>query len=157
MTKKKAGYVEGAKELSGSGNMKKKNVKQTVEEKIQAEFKKAELEQVTAEMTVIGNPFLRSGVLLRINNVGKRFSGLWYIKEVRHVINGSGYLCDCQLQRNATNKVGDSGSAAGGTTNTSETTAPPVEAPPPIEEDVRSGGGSTEETVIIDGNTGEES
>lgn len=55
----------------------------------------------TARATVIGDPSLKANTLIKINNVGSKFGGHWWIKTVTHKIGSSGYLCDLDLQKDA--------------------------------------------------------
>lgn len=51
--------------------------------------------QVTADATVVGDPFLESSMNIQIQNVSLLYSGVWYTKKVSHKINSSGgYTCD---------------------------------------------------------------
>lgn len=57
--------------------------------------------------TCIGLPQLRANQLITIENVGKRFSGTYKIKQVTHTINSSGYRTSFQVtQRGSTNLLG---------------------------------------------------
>lgn len=55
----------------------------------------------TARATIIGNPNIKAGMLIEINNVGKKFGGKWWVKTVTHKITTGGYLTDLELQRDA--------------------------------------------------------
>lgn len=57
--------------------------------------------EISATMTVVGRPNLRSSMVLNIQNVGKH-SGPWYIKTCSHRIEpGSGYTCQLTLIKNS--------------------------------------------------------
>lgn len=73
------------------------------EEEITAEsLQRAAKERTyTARATIIGNPNIKAGMLIEINNVGKKFGGKWWVKTVRHKITTGGYLTDLELQRDA--------------------------------------------------------
>ncbi len=47
----------------------------------------------------IGTPSLRTGVNVRIEGVGKRFSGRYYVKSVRHSIGDGGYTTTFEVRR----------------------------------------------------------
>lgn len=47
----------------------------------------------------IGIPGLRPGTNVRIEGVGNRFSGKYYIKSVRHSLGGNGYTLSCEVRR----------------------------------------------------------
>jgi phage protein D len=49
-------------------------------------------EFVTATGTSIGLPDLRAGMKIKIEEVGSRFSGIYFVTESTHTINDSGYL-----------------------------------------------------------------
>jgi phage protein D len=62
-----------------------------------------ELAARKAKISVIGTPMLTSKVMIRVNGVGNTSSGVWRVKEARHVIEPSGniYTTECDLVRNA--------------------------------------------------------
>ncbi|MEW6104854.1 MAG: contractile injection system protein, VgrG/Pvc8 family [Bacillota bacterium] len=66
-----------------------------------AGFKKAEEETVEASIETVGEPRLRAKQVVTLYGLGKRYSGNWYVKNVRHVV-GQGYRCFATLERNAT-------------------------------------------------------
>lgn len=56
--------------------------------------------QLDGSLKVIGNPSLVSSRVIKLLNLSERFSGDWYIKEVKHVINaGTGYTCEASVIR----------------------------------------------------------
>lgn len=66
-----------------------------------AQFRQAEEETVEAEIEVVGEPALTAKQVITLYGLGKRYSGNWYVKSVRHVV-GSGYRSFAKLSRNAT-------------------------------------------------------
>ena len=46
-----------------------------------------------------GNQRIRAQANILIADVGGRFSGIWYLAQVRHVVNDQGYLTEIQCQR----------------------------------------------------------
>jgi phage protein D len=46
-----------------------------------------------------GNPRIRAQANIDIANVGGRFSGTWYLSQVRHVLNDQGYQTEFECQR----------------------------------------------------------
>lgn len=54
---------------------------------------------VRARATVLGDPKLRAGQLIGIYNVGVKWSGPWYIEEVKHRWDEGGYICELALTR----------------------------------------------------------
>lgn len=56
-------------------------------------------EFVTAQGTSVGLPDLRSGMQVKIQGIGSRFSGIYFITETNHTINDSGYLTKFKARR----------------------------------------------------------
>lgn len=46
-----------------------------------------------------GNPLMHAQATITIADVGGRFSGIWYLSEVRHQLNAQGYRTEFQCQR----------------------------------------------------------
>lgn len=91
-------------------NNGKENIK-TIENKIfsskeEAEdLAKAELERlnrdlVTGSGTIVGNPHLLPGMTIELKNLGKRFSGNYFVTSVTNTIDGSGYTTSFNVRRN---------------------------------------------------------
>lgn len=58
--------------------------------------------RLQASLTVIGNPILETGQQIGIQNVGKKYSGNWYIHKITHSLDpGRGYTTDLVLSRQA--------------------------------------------------------
>lgn len=58
--------------------------------------------KLQASLTVIGNPILETGQQIGIQNVGKKYSGNWYIHKITHSLDpGRGYTTDLVLSRQA--------------------------------------------------------
>jgi uncharacterized protein len=57
------------------------------------------LQGMRASGTSTGNRKLLAHTCLEILNVGKRFSGKWYLAQVSHVLDKQGYTCTFQCQR----------------------------------------------------------
>lgn len=56
--------------------------------------------KLQAKAIVIGRPSLATSQVITLNNVGKRWSGAWYIKKCLHKIEGSsGYTTELELTR----------------------------------------------------------
>lgn len=56
--------------------------------------------RLQAELRVVGNPTLESMQQIGVYNVGKKYSGPWYIKSVDHSFEfGQGYICEIQLSK----------------------------------------------------------
>lgn len=56
------------------------------------------LEYVRAEATVVGDPTLHAGDVVELDGLGTRFSGLYYLTRVRHVLH-DGYLTHLEARR----------------------------------------------------------
>lgn len=58
--------------------------------------------EVKVLMTVVGRPMLTSSMVINIQNIGKKWSGAWYVKKCTHKMNiSNGYTCDLELVRNS--------------------------------------------------------
>ncbi len=78
----------------------------------------AQLDQLEAEATVIGIPNICAKEIIEIAGVGTKFSGNYYIKQVRHEIGGNGYIMTLGLSRNAMGKAADKAVDTQGKVNT---------------------------------------
>jgi len=78
---------------------------------------KAQMEQLEAEATAIDIPSISAKDIIEIAGVGTKFSGNYYIKQVRHEIGTGGYLMHLDLQRNALGKVSEKAADAKGKEN----------------------------------------
>lgn len=57
--------------------------------------------KLICQMQVVGRPSLKTSMVLQLLNVGKRWSGYWYIKKCTHRMDaGTGYITDLELVRN---------------------------------------------------------
>ena len=63
--------------------------------------KNAHENKFEAKATVIGDVTLKPNMVVKIENVGTKYGGLWYIRKVTHKINNEGYLCELDLARDA--------------------------------------------------------
>jgi hypothetical protein len=52
-----------------------------------------------ASGTTVGNQHIHAQSCVRIADVGGRFSGTWYLSQVRHVLNDRGYNTEFECQR----------------------------------------------------------
>ena len=55
--------------------------------------------EVTATASIFGNPTISCSRVLTIDNVGKRYSGDWYIKKVTHEISNGDYTCSLDFKK----------------------------------------------------------
>lgn len=62
--------------------------------------KKAKHKEIEVQMVVIGRPSLEAGQYLDILNIGRKYSGQWYIKTCIHQLDSNGYTCSLTLKRN---------------------------------------------------------
>ncbi len=56
---------------------------------------------IKGEMECIGIPQIRAGETIRLEKIGKRFTGKYYIIGTTHTINASGYRTKISVKRNA--------------------------------------------------------
>lgn len=57
--------------------------------------------RLICQLQVVGRPMLATSQIIRIDNVGKRWSGLWYIKQCTHSMDaGQGYITNMELVKN---------------------------------------------------------
>jgi phage protein D len=56
-------------------------------------------EFITGSGQVIGLPDLRPGYNVKLKNLGKRFSGDYYVKKVEHTLGSNGYLTNFDVRR----------------------------------------------------------
>lgn len=64
-----------------------------------AELKRRNKKLFTGRLECIGNPSLRPGITVKIEKVGKRFSGVYYVEEAKHIINRDRYSTTLELRR----------------------------------------------------------
>jgi len=67
----------------------------------QSELNKAADTLVEGEVESIGLPQIRTGVNIKLEKMGKKFSGKYYVKGTTHTINDSGYRTNFSVKRNA--------------------------------------------------------
>lgn len=57
--------------------------------------------RLICNMQVVGRPLLESSQIINLENVGKRWSGPWYIKKCTHLMDpGQGYITNLELVKN---------------------------------------------------------
>lgn len=59
------------------------------------------LTYVTGEGTTVGNPAIRAGTVIELTELGKRFSGLYYVTATQHVRDALGFRTHFTVRRNA--------------------------------------------------------
>lgn len=52
----------------------------------------SQLENNPATATMVGNPLLKSGIIITISNVARRHAGKYYIKDCTHTLDDNGYI-----------------------------------------------------------------
>lgn len=67
----------------------------------QSRLNKASDELVKGQVQSIGIPQIRPGINIKLEKMGKLFSGKYYVKETSHTINNSGYRTQFTVKRNA--------------------------------------------------------
>ena len=70
-----------------------------------ARFRAAERSAVKLSMQVIGDPTLRAKSIVELRGISSRFSGKYYVTDVKHVISGSGYSCELKLTRDGLGRL----------------------------------------------------
>lgn len=63
-----------------------------------AELKRRNQNFITAELECVGNPKLRPGLTINIENVEERLSGIYYIEKATHKIGKKGYFTTINLR-----------------------------------------------------------
>lgn len=66
-----------------------------------AELERRALEYVTARGSCIGNPQLQSRTVVKLQGLGKRFSGKYYVTSTTHTIDANGYRTEFEVKRDA--------------------------------------------------------
>lgn len=64
---------------------------------------KIDMSAVTATMKVVGTPRLKARTTIRIEGVGKTYSGNWRVASTKHKVDSKGYFTDVKLTRNGLN------------------------------------------------------
>jgi len=79
----------------------KRRKKQELKCQTEALFQASEDAVLEASLTVIGAPKAKDKTLIQLNGVGKAYSGLWYVYDLRNTIDGS-FISSFKLERNTT-------------------------------------------------------
>ncbi|HTR14871.1 MAG TPA: contractile injection system protein, VgrG/Pvc8 family [Roseiarcus sp.] len=64
-------------------------------------FNELVLEFVTGECVCVGNTNIRAGTVIKIDGVGRRFSGPYYVTSAVHRCSAGGYVTEFAVRRNA--------------------------------------------------------
>ncbi len=84
--------------IKGASNDKVSNTNDDV---TGADMEDGEQKWIEADIDCIGIPEVRAGGIITILGVGKKWSGNWYVKIVRHIIDNGGYRTTFECTRNA--------------------------------------------------------
>ncbi len=79
----------------------------TNEAEAEAKHKENEFDGLEMSVTTVGIPQLVSKKIYILEGLGKRLSGRYRAKSVRHIIDSSGYNCEMEMIRNAETSKGD--------------------------------------------------
>lgn len=66
-----------------------------------AELNKASDNLIEGEVECIGIPEIRAGACIKLEKMGMRFSGKYYVKSVTHTVNNNGYRTRVTVKRNS--------------------------------------------------------
>ena len=61
--------------------------------------------QIKAKAKFVGNPLMESSQIIEIKNVGDRYSGDWYTKEVEHGFDSGGYFTEVTFEKKSRNSI----------------------------------------------------
>lgn len=90
---------DGSGQFDNNGNL--------ISNKIQSLKEK----EITMQLRVIGRPTLTSSQTLYIGNIGKKWSGMWYVKTCIHQMDSNGYTCSLTLSKGPSSKSNVNGVA----------------------------------------------
>lgn len=61
--------------------------------------------QIKSKAKFVGNPLMKSSQIIEIKNVGERYSGDWYAKEVEHSFDTGGYFTEVTFEKKSRNSI----------------------------------------------------
>lgn len=61
--------------------------------------------QIKAKAKFVGNPDMKSSQIIEIKNVGKKYSGDWYAKEVEHSFDTGEYFTEVTFEKKSRNSI----------------------------------------------------
>jgi phage protein D len=79
--------------------------KAAADREAEARFIKAERETVKLTMQVVGDPAIAAKTIVEVRGISALLSGKYYVNEAKHTINGSGYVVDLKLTRDAKGRL----------------------------------------------------
>ncbi|MDF2615502.1 MAG: hypothetical protein K0Q47_157 [Sedimentibacter sp.] len=92
-------------ESSASNDSVKTNTDSDTSTSTNSKMSSSEKKWQEAEITCVGIPEIEAGKLVTIKGVGKRWSGNWYVKTVRHTLDSDGYRTVLECTRDASGKA----------------------------------------------------
>jgi uncharacterized protein len=102
------GKTSGAKTAQRAfGKAKEAIVTQPIRSQAEADqiaegqFNRMAIAYITGEGTCFGNAAIRAGTMIEIVDVGKRFSGRYYVSATQHIYDDQGYRTQFTVRRNA--------------------------------------------------------
>lgn len=107
ISNKMAGESLGAKDAEAFGAAEVRVVDHPVASAAEAEqmakgiLEGIALTYVTGEGTTTGNALIRAGTVIELTELGKRFSGLYYVTATQHVRDAGGFRTHFTVRRNA--------------------------------------------------------
>lgn len=85
------------------------------------EKKDSSLKDITASLTILGDPNLEADGIISVAGVAPSDGGNWYLTKITHTLQGGSYYqCLCDLGRNATNAAPKAGAAKNADKNSSD-------------------------------------
>jgi uncharacterized protein len=72
------------------------------DQRAKAHYNNLAIGTITGNGSTIGLPALRSGKVIKLDGLGDRFNGLYYLDQVTHTLDESGYKTSFTAKRNAT-------------------------------------------------------
>ncbi len=81
------------------------NSKEHADAIAKAELTKASDTLIEGEVECIGLPQIRTGVSIKLEKMGERFSGKYYVTETTHTINSNGYRTRFSVKSNSVKKA----------------------------------------------------
>jgi phage protein D len=87
---------------------------ETAQQDARARFRRAQQRAVQMTLKAIGDPFIFAKSIVRVDGIGQRLSGNYYIKEVTHELDSNGYTMGLSLIKDATGSYARQARRTGG-------------------------------------------
>lgn len=100
-------------------------------------FREADRRRLKMTMEMVGDPVLRSRQVIEVDGLGPNYSGLFYVRHVRHMLGGGGYKLEAKVTGDGLQRLVKGAKPKGGRRNnksapaTGTDKAKATEAPPP--------------------------